>query len=142
MTIAVDFDGTLCENKWPDIGQPNVPIINELIRRQEQGDKLILWTCREGMMLDRAVMWCINQGLRFDAINENTEELKELFGNDCRKVGADEYWDDKSVIITSGSSPGIMRKDGWCYQEAFWTEQPSKANHGILDFLKKKVKHR
>ena len=112
MTIAVDFDGCLCENKWPDIGKPVQPVINELVRRQAEGDKLILWTCREGQMLDAAILWCLNHGLRFDAINDNLEKHKDTFGNNCRKVYADEYWDDKStMIIYAGSVCSIARKD-------------------------------
>ena len=99
MVIAVDFDGCLCESRWPDIGPPNEAVIEYLKDRQRQGDKLILWTCREHEMLDRAVMWCLRQGLKFDAVNQNLPERIEQYGNDCRKVGADEYWDDRSVIV-------------------------------------------
>lgn len=44
--IAVDFDGTLCENKWPEIGMPNEELIEYLKKRQTNGEKLILWTSR------------------------------------------------------------------------------------------------
>ncbi len=97
--IAVDFDGCLCEAKWPDIGAPNWLVINELIRRQAEGAKLILWTCRAGEQLDEAVNCCLNHGIRFDAINENLPEMIQKYGNDCRKVYADEYWDDKNVLV-------------------------------------------
>ena len=107
-TIAVDFDGTLCQNAWPEIGEENAPIIAELKRRQEQGDKLILWTCRSGRMLDAAILWCLARDLRFDAINENLPEHMETYGNDCRKVFADEYWDDKSVLVYSGSVSSLL----------------------------------
>lgn len=43
---AVDFDGTLCENRWPEIGKPNQELIGYLVGRRQQGDKVILWTCR------------------------------------------------------------------------------------------------
>ena len=56
--IAVDFDGTLCENKYPEIGEPNKEMITYLKDRQSNGDKLILWTCRIDEMLDNAVRWC------------------------------------------------------------------------------------
>lgn len=98
-TIAVDFDGCICESKWPEIGEPRQEVINELIRAQAEGSRLILWTCREGELLDAAIMWCLNRGLRFDAVNDNLDENKRLFGNNCRKVWADEYWDDKSVLV-------------------------------------------
>ena len=109
--IAVDFDGTLCENKWPEIGRANRPIINRLIRHQADGGKVILWTCRDGEQLEKAVYWCLNRGLRFDAVNDNLPENTAHFGDNCRKIWADEYWDDKSVIVTAGSRPALLQKD-------------------------------
>ena len=100
--IAVDFDGCLCENKWPEIGSPNWGAINELIRRKAEGDKVILWTCRADKMLEEAVLWCCNRGLKFDAVNDNLPENKEHFGNNCRKVFANEYWDDRAVPVIAG----------------------------------------
>lgn len=107
--IAVDFDGCLCTNKWPEIGEENRPAINELIRRKAKGDKLILWTCRTGQQLDDAVLWCGNHGLEFDAINENLPGNKEKFKNDCRKVFAHEYWDDKAVFVSAQKHKNRIR---------------------------------
>ena len=97
--IAVDFDGCLCESKWPEIGEPNVELIARLIARRNGGDKLILWTCREGQRADEAVAWCKALGLEFDAVNANLPEMNAQYGNDSRKIGADEYWDDKAVNV-------------------------------------------
>ena len=66
--IAVDFDGTLCENKWPEIGMPNEELIEYLKKRQANGEKLILWTNRVGNRLDEAVKWSAEKGLVFDAV--------------------------------------------------------------------------
>lgn len=100
-TIAVDFDGTLCENKYPEIGKPNKKIINNLRARQRKaGTKLILWTCREGDELDEAVEWCRSQKLEFDAVNDNLPEHIEKHGNNSRKIHANEYWDDKAVTVS------------------------------------------
>lgn len=96
MIIAVDFDGTIVTNKYPEIGEPDYKIISELLSHKLNGDKIILWTCRNGEKLQRAVEFCIDLGLRFDAINENLDEIKVVWGNDTRKVYADEYWDDKA----------------------------------------------
>ena len=95
--IAVDFDGTLCENCWPDIGEPNYKLIDQLSYYHYSGAKLILWTCREGELLDKAVAWCEERGLFFDAVNDNIPESIEKYGNNCRKVSADIYIDDRSV---------------------------------------------
>ena len=97
--IAVDFDGVLCSERWPQIGAPNYAILDTLISRRAQGDRLILWTCREGKLLDEAVAWCEKQGLTFDAVNANIDERIEQYGNDPRKISADEYWDDRAIAI-------------------------------------------
>lgn len=95
--IAVDFDGTLCENKWPEIGEPNEELIWYLRKRQAEGDKLILWTCRVDDMLQKAVEWCYDYGLIFNAVNENLPEIIENFGSDTRKIFANEYIDDRNI---------------------------------------------
>lgn len=99
--IAVDFDGTLCTDKYPEIGSPARGLINLLKSRKEAGDKLILWTCRVGERLQEAVGWCSQSGLEFDAVNENLPEMIEYFGQDTRKIHADVYIDDKAVNETS-----------------------------------------
>lgn len=95
--FAVDFDGTLCESAFPDIGAPNITLINHLIKKRKKGHKLILWTCRVGERLQEAVDWCRRYGLEFDAVNDNLPEMVEKWGNQTRKVFADVYIDDKSV---------------------------------------------
>lgn len=98
--IAVDFDGTLCENKWPDIGKPNYEMIAYIKSQQSKGARIILWTCRAGLKLDEALLWCSGHGLRFDAVNRNVPEIIESFGHDCRKIYADVYIDDLSFNHT------------------------------------------
>lgn len=99
--IAVDFDGTLCENKWPEIGMPNEELIEYLKKRQANGEKLILWTNRVGNRLDEAVKWSAEKGLVFDAVNENLPEIVEAFGVDSRKIFANEYIDDRNRLLES-----------------------------------------
>lgn len=100
--IAVDFDGCLCTDAWPLAGKPNWGIINRAKEEQAAGAALILWTCREGHDLDTALAACSEWGLTFDAVNDNVPELKEAWGNDTRKVGATEYWDDRAVRMPGG----------------------------------------
>lgn len=97
---AVDFDGTLCEDAWPEIGAPKQKIIDTCIRLRQAGHKLIFWSCREGDMAIKAVAWCAQFGLYFDAINANLPERIAQYGTDPRKIGADFYIDDKNVILT------------------------------------------
>lgn len=95
--IAVDFDGTLFENAWPGIGAPRVNVIAAVLREQQNGAALILWTCRTGEALRAALKACEAQGLHFDAVNDSLPEWKESFAGDPRKIGATEYWDDRAV---------------------------------------------
>lgn len=96
--VAVDFDGVLSLAGYPEEGSPNRALIIEINRRKRMGDRFILWTCREGDDLNRAVAFCSRNGLMFDAVNENLPDIQRERG-DCRKVYANEYWDDKAVRI-------------------------------------------
>ena len=105
MIIAVDFDGTLCENRWPEIGTPNLKLINKLIDLKKDGHRLILWTMRthipwaeaERDLLQEAVDFCGEHGLTFDAVNEPDAENAEQFGGYSRKIYADIYIDDHNA---------------------------------------------
>ena len=96
--IAVDFDKTLIkDNSWPDVdGKPNVHLIEYLNREKRRGSKIILWSCRAGEALEAAVKFCEENGLIFDAINDNIPEIVEAYKSNSRKVSADIYLDDKS----------------------------------------------
>ena len=97
MVFAVDFDGTLSFGQWPECGPANTGLIEFLKQRKTGGDKLILWTCREGSDLSAAVDWCSNKGLTFDAVNDNLPEVIEMYGGNSRKVSCDFYIDDRSL---------------------------------------------
>jgi len=99
MIIASDFDGILCQHRFPEIGEPFMSIINKLIQFKKDGNQLILWTCREGHYLQEAIKWCKEKGLEFDAINENVPDLKNKdFA--IRKVYADIYLDDRNMLFS------------------------------------------
>jgi hypothetical protein len=106
--IAIDFDGCLVTNMYPEIGEPINETIDMLIAEQKAGAKVILWTCRQDDKLRAAVQWSAKHGIYLDAINENLPERIKFFGGDTRKVFADEYWDDRAVK-TPPASRG-MRK--------------------------------
>jgi len=99
MILAIDFDGTLCQNLFPKIGNPIKPVIDWCKERKQAGDKLILWTCRTKNQLLEAVDWCKTQELEFDAVNENLDEIIKKYGGDTRKIQADHYVDDKNLSI-------------------------------------------
>ena len=97
--IAVDFDGTLSFGRWPAVGPANNVLIEFLKLRKHEGDKLILWTCREGNELKSAVDWCESEGLYFDAVNDNLPEIIEYYGVNSRKISCDYYIDDRAVLM-------------------------------------------
>ena len=97
MIFAVDFDGTLNFGKYPDAGPANEDLIEFLIARKSKGDKLILWTCREGKTLQTALDFCQSLGLVFDAVNDNLPEVVEKYGVNSRKVSCDFYIDDRAI---------------------------------------------
>ena len=107
--FAVDFDGTLCENKWPAIGKPINDMIDWVKQLRQKGHKIILWTCRDGMALVYALTWCADQGLFFDAVNDNLEDHKRQFGGNSRKILADYYIDDRAVYPSA--MPFIFEKE-------------------------------
>lgn len=98
---AVDFDGTLNTAEYPELGEPNTELFQFLIKRQQSGDKIILWTCREGDPLKEAVIYCRANGLEFDAVNDNIPTNKSKYKNNCRKVYADYYIDDRNKMIVA-----------------------------------------
>lgn len=100
MLLAIDFDGSLCEHKYPEIGKPKKDIIRLFIKLRKSGVRLILWTCRDGLYLNKAVRWCKQQGLQFDAINDDLPEIKSFNKlPKSKKIFADYYFDDKNISL-------------------------------------------
>lgn len=96
MTIAVDFDGTIVTHEYPAIGRPIPFAIEALKRLIEDGHQLILWTVREGELLDEAVRYCRERGVEFYAVNSNyPEEMPEH--HEPRKLTADLWIDDRNL---------------------------------------------
>ena len=97
MIYAIDFDGTIVENKFPAIGAIN-PEAEQFIRQiKANGDKWILYTMREGRLLDEAIDFLCGKGLAPDAANDNLPELCEAFKNNPRKIFANVYIDDHNA---------------------------------------------
>jgi hypothetical protein len=96
MVIAVDFDGTIVEHNYPDIGRP-VPFAIDVLKKfqQEERHQIILWTVREGELLRKAIEYCEKRGLKFYAANSNYPE-EVLEEGVSRKINADLYIDDKN----------------------------------------------
>lgn len=97
--IGVDFDDTLAITKgtYPEIQKPIQEIIDYILEEQEKGAYLVLITMREKEDLAQAVKWCSQQGINFDAINDNLPHMKSLFNNNPRKIFCNEYIDDTNM---------------------------------------------
>ncbi len=99
MTIAVDFDGTIVEHRYPEIGE-ELPFATETLKMLiKDRHKLILWSVREGKLLDEAVNWCRERGVEFYAVNrdypeENGKESNNFFS---RKLKVDMFIDDRNI---------------------------------------------
>lgn len=95
--IAVDFDGTIAEHIYPEVGtlKPHAKdVINHLYN---MGHKIIIWTCRYGQPAELAKEALKEWGIKYHTFNEHLPEVKEMFGNDTRKVMADVYIDDRNL---------------------------------------------
>lgn len=110
--VGVDFDGTLAITRgtYPRIQGPIQEIIDYVKSEQAAGAYLILITMREYDELKQAVEWCKEQGLRFDAVNDNLPQMKEFFGNNPRKIFCNEYLDDTNIGGIEGVLEQIRRK--------------------------------
>lgn len=98
MVIAIDFDGTIVEHRYPSIGRELPFAIETLKKLTEEGHRLILWTVREGKLLEEAVAFCRERGLEFYAVNRDyPEEEKRLNNHFSRKLKADLWIDDRNL---------------------------------------------
>lgn len=97
MIIAVDFDGTIVEHKYPAIGKEIPFAIDTLKKLQEEKHLLVLWTVREGNLLNEAVEFCKSKGLEFYAVNKDYPEETELSEDFSRKLKADLFIDDRNI---------------------------------------------
>lgn len=114
MVIAVDFDGTIVENNYPEIGEPKLFVFESLQEIEKAGHQIILFTTRTGNLLNEAVEFCRNNGIEFYAINRSYPEEK-LQDMGSRKIMCDVFISDKNF----GGLPGW----GEIWQQIQATEQ-------------------
>lgn len=112
LTIAIDFDGTIVEHRYPEIGRTRPLAFQTLKALQEKGHRLILWTYRSGNELEEAICFCRKHGIEFFAVNKNYPD-EILTENDSRKILADIYIDDRNLggIPSWGEIFGIICPD-------------------------------
>lgn len=130
LKIAVDFDGTIVESRYPDIGKPKLFVFETLKKLQQDGYLLILWTYRYGKELDEAVEFCRANGIEFYAVNKSYPEevldLKKM----SRKINADIFIDDRNV--------GGMYSWGEIYHKITDLKMDTEKSSGFLSKLFKK----
>lgn len=101
MIIAVDFDGVLVRDEFPNIGQPNHNMIEAVKGVIEAGHEVVLWTCRVENELAAAVEWCEEHGIRFHTVNgaafSNMIKYAGVYSTTPRKIYANYYIDDHGV---------------------------------------------
>jgi hypothetical protein len=102
MKIAVDFDGTIVEHRYPQIGEEKLFAFETLKQLQKLGHQLVLWTFRHGKELDEAVDFCRKKGIDFYAVNKSYPEEVFDLENFSRKIDVDLFIDDRNV----GGFPG------------------------------------
>lgn len=139
--IAVDFDGTIVEHRYPAIGAEREGAIETLRKLTSEGHKLILWTVREGKLLDEAVEWCKERGLQFYAVNRNYPEelydpketprkLRDIdFFIDDRNIGGLPPWDVIYQVI-SDNKPLQQLYDAFPAVDSELTEQMKRYQRG------------
>ena len=97
MIIAVEFDGTIVEHKYPAIGREIPFAIETLKKLRDDRHKLILWSVREGKLLQEAVDFCRERGLEFYAVNKDYPEEEQEHKHYSRKLKADLFIDDRNL---------------------------------------------
>lgn len=98
MTIAVDFDGTIVTHKYPEIGEEIPFAIDTLKMLQKDHHRLILWSVREGKLLEDAIQYCRERGIEFYAANKDyPEETIENNEHYSRKLKVDMFIDDRNI---------------------------------------------
>lgn len=132
MKIAVDFDGTIVENKYPGIGKPKLFAFETLRELQKRGTLLILWTYRSGKELEEAVDFCKKKGIEFYAVNKNYPEEK-YDSTISRKIDADIYIDDKNL----GGFPGWSEAWALLNPDTYGNESVNKMKTQKKSFFKK-----
>lgn len=97
MIIAIDFDGTICKDRYPEIGKPKTGAVEAIRRLYNDGHYIIIHTCRTGERLKEAVNYLLEEGIPFSRVNDHCPMNLEKYGEGGAKIYADVYIDDKNL---------------------------------------------
>jgi histidinol phosphatase-like enzyme len=95
--IALDFDGTIVEENYPNIGELRAEAKYYINKLYDDGFTIIINTCRSGVFAENAKNFLIKNKIRFHYFNENDPVLIKQYSSDCRKISADVYIDDRCL---------------------------------------------
>jgi hypothetical protein len=106
MIIAIDFDGTCVKHAYPKIGEDigAVPVLKEMVKN---GHQLVLNTMRSGKLLDEAVQWYVDNGIKLSGANHTPGQAT---WTQSPKVYAQLYIDDAAL-----GCPTVMDDNGRVY---------------------------
>ena len=137
MKIAVDFDGTIVEHKYPEIGKEKLFAFDTLKALVKKGHQLILWTIRTGKELEEAVEFCQKNGVEFYAVNKNYPEEVFEEGEVSRKLNADVFIDDRNIggFLGWGEIYFLLHPDENPGKEEEMNFLKSKKSNGIIKKL-------
>lgn len=127
MIIAVDFDGTIVEHKYPNLGKPVPGAIKVLRVFNQLNFKVILWTMRSGKELQDAADYLIDNGIELWGINENPEQKT---WTTSPKQYAQIYIDDAALgcpLVAAESTSGRPYVDWQSVAVSIFGEE-----HGII----------
>ena len=98
LILAIDFNGTICELSFPEVGKM-IPEADIYINRlYDEGHEIVINTCRSGIMEGLAETFMKEKGIHYHYFNSNMPHLIEQYRQDCRKISADLYIDDKCLM--------------------------------------------
>lgn len=127
MIIAVDFDGTIVEHKYPKIGKEKPFALATLKRLQNEGHRIALWTVREGELLQQAIDFCKERGLEFYTVNANFSDEHPEEPGYSRKIKADIFIDDRNLGgLPDWGTIYEMVHNGWSYEQYLNKSQSGK----------------
>jgi hypothetical protein len=108
MIIAVDFDGTCVDHRYPGVGV-DVPHATEYLQHfVTMGAKLILWTMRSSDRTDGtdpltdAMKWFAERGIPLYGVNQNPDQSSWTASP---KVYAHAYVDDSAINCPLRQNP-------------------------------------
>ena len=98
MILAIDFDGTIAELSWPEPGALKKDADIYIRKLYKEGHEIIINTCRSGKFEGMAQDFLDANNIPYNYINSNLPRLIKKYKQDCRKISADIYIDDKCLM--------------------------------------------